>query len=274
MPNPLTYERHCDEIAEQARQFRDTVRAATLDTQVPTCPAWTLRELAVHVGDALRMMARVVETRSAGMPDRSQIPGFGGPGRPVGTDTDPDADAQALDAWLAESADTAVEAMRATAPDTPVWTWSGDRQARFWARRAANELVVHRADAAATAELPFEIDPVVAADCIDEWLEIVSSPAAGEHRRALLALAERAGSTLHLHATDTDGSLEAEWLIALGQDGIGWRRAHEKADVALRGPIADVLLVLQRRLPPSSEHVEVRGDAGLLDLWLDRVRFE
>jgi hypothetical protein len=35
-----------------------------------------------------------------------------------------------------------------------------------------------------------------------------------------------------------------------------------------------VLRVFFRRLPPSSERVEVVGDTGLLDFWLARVSFE
>jgi hypothetical protein len=65
--------------------------------------------------------------------------------------------------------------------------------------------------------------------------------------------------------------LAAEWLIELGADGFTWRRGHEKATVALRGPLADVLRVFYRRLPAGSERVEVVGDAALLDFWLERV---
>lgn len=46
------------------------------------------------------------------------------------------------------------------------------------------------------------------------------------------------------------------------------RRAHAKAAVALRGPLADVLLVFYRRLPRDSDRAEVLGEVGLLDGWL------
>jgi hypothetical protein len=38
-----------------------------------------------------------------------------------------------------------------------------------------------------------------------------------------------------------------------------------------RGPLTDLLLVLYRRRPAAV--LEVLGDAGLLDLWLDRAKF-
>ena len=74
-----------------------------------------------------------------------------------------------------------------------------------------------------------------------------------------------------LHAADTEAGLAAEWLIELGTDGFTWRRGHEKATVALRGPLSDVLRVFYRRLPADSERVEVVGDAALRDFWLERV---
>lgn len=277
MPNSLTYARYCDEIVEQTRQFRDTLRSTTLGTQVPTCPEWTVREMAVHVGDFHRMVTETVRQKASEAPTGEQIPGFGGPARPVGTEVEADADMRELDEWLEEGARKLAEELRATSPDTPMWTGFMDRRARFWARRVAHEVLVHRADATAAAEIDFEADPALAADCLDEWLEIVSSPLALEHRPTLGRLAARSGSTLHLHGTDGPGPDEVpstEWLITLRDDGIGWQHGHEKADVAVRGPVSDVLLVFQRRLPPTTERVQVLGDSGLLDLWLDLVRFE
>ena len=59
-------------------------------------------------------------------------------------------------------------------------------------------------------------------------------------------------------------------MIDLTGEAITWRHAHEKAAVAAR-PLTDLLLVLYRR-PPAAV-LEVLGDAGLLDLWLDRAKF-
>ncbi len=63
-------------------------------------------------------------------------------------------------------------------------------------------------------------------------------------------------------------------LRELGADGFTWRRGHEKATVALRGPLTDVLRVFYRRLPADSERVEVLGEAALLDFWLERVSLQ
>ncbi|MGW3624457.1 hypothetical protein [Streptomyces sp. NPDC000880] len=82
------------------------------------------------------------------------------------------------------------------------------------------------------------------------------------------------GRTLHFHATDTGPQAAAEWLMDLTGDAIAWRRAHEKAAVAVRSPLTELLLVVYGRRPARSEGIEILGDAELLDFWLDRVRFE
>ena len=41
--------------------------------------------------------------------------------------------------------------------------------------------------------------------------------------------------------------------------------------MAVRAPVADVLRVVTRRLPPGGDTVEVLGDRALLDAWLERL---
>jgi uncharacterized protein (TIGR03083 family) len=270
MPETLDHGRFCAEIVEETRLVRDIVRDTPLDAPVPTCPDWTLRDLAVHLGNGHRWAGEIVRTRATSFIRPDAVPGYGGPGEVP----DAVADAAALDTWLAESARLVSDELRVSGQDAPVWTFLPVGRACFWARRRTHETLVHRADAALAAGVPFDADPAVAADCVDEWLELVSSAEAAERRPELRSLSERAGETLHLHATDTPDALEAEWLISLEDDGVRWSRAHRKATVALRGPMADVLRVFFRRLPPSSERVEVVGDTGLLDFWLARVSFE
>lgn len=261
----LAHERYCAEIAHQAGQLRAVVTSgADLATTVPTCPDWSLEELVRHVGGALRWVEATVRTRSAQEIPEDRVPGLAGPGVA--------GDAAALDAWLAESAELVVAAVREAGPDAAVWSWTGERTAGFWARRMAHEVTVHRADATLAAALPYEVAPEIAADAIDEWLDIVrfvqrtgAEAAAGLRGR---------GQTLHLHATDAPAGLDAEWIVQLAEDGVRWRRGHEKADVVLRGPLTDVLLAFYRRLPLDSPRLEVLGERSLLEFWLERATFD
>ncbi|MFC5852271.1 maleylpyruvate isomerase family mycothiol-dependent enzyme [Streptomyces chlorus] len=261
----LAHDRYCDEIADQVGRLRSVVTSgADLDGTVPTTPKWSLEELVRHVGGALRWAALMVRTRAEKEIPEERVPGFDGPdawGEPA-----------ALDAWLAESGELLVEALREAGPDAGVWSWAGICNAGFWARRMTHELTVHRADAALAAGLPYEVAPDVAADAIDEWLEIVqwaqrtlpedtARELRGPHR------------SIHLHATDTVPEVNAEWSIELTEEGVSWRRGHVKATVALRGPLTSVLLAFYRRLPLDAPEVEVLGERELLEFWLERATF-
>ncbi|MDW4904424.1 maleylpyruvate isomerase N-terminal domain-containing protein [Streptomyces sp. ADMS] len=257
----LAHDRYCDEIAHQVGQLRAVVTSgADLSATVPTCPDWTLEQLVRHAGGALRWAELLVRTRAEENVDENEVPLSGGP--------ETTGDPAALDAWLAETGELLVGTLREAGPDAKVWTWGWERSSGFWARRMAHEITVHRADATLTAGMPYEVAADIAADAIDEWLQIVEFAQRTDPHDAAKEL-RGPGRSIHLHATDT----AAEWLVQLTEDGVVWRRGHEKATVALRGPLTDVMLAFYRRLPLDSPRLEVLGDRELLEFWLQRATF-
>ncbi|MET9913307.1 maleylpyruvate isomerase family mycothiol-dependent enzyme [Streptomyces sp. NPDC006476] len=258
----LAYDRYCDEIAHQVAELRTVVTSgADLSAKVPTCPDWTLEQLVLHMGGVLRWVEVLVRTRSEEDVPDEDVPRGDGP--------ETTGDAAELDAWLAEAGELVVRALREAGPDAKVWSWAGMLGSGFWARRMTHEITVHRADATLAAGLPYEVAPDIAADAIDEWLQLVGL--VGERREMERPLA--AGRSLHLHATDTAPELRAEWLVEGTEQGVTWRRGHEKADVALRGPLTSLLLAFYRRLPLDGPGLEVLGDRQLLEFWLERATF-
>ncbi|GGZ12636.1 hypothetical protein GCM10010300_66070 [Streptomyces olivaceoviridis] len=191
---------------------------------------------------------------------------------PLGAGPRERGDAAALDRWLADTGGLVVGALREAGPDTGVWPWSGVLNAGFWARRTACEITVHRADAALAAGLPYEVAPDIAADALDEWLQLVEWVQGNTPHEAARDLRGPRRS-IHLHATDTGPALNAEWIVDLGGEGMSWRRGHEKATVALRGPLTSVLLAFYRRLPLDAPGLEVLGDREVLEFWLERTSF-
>lgn len=259
------HDRHVGEIEHQVRQLRAVVTSgADLAARVPTCPDWSLEELVRHTGGALRWVDHMVRLRASREVPEPQVPGYEGPVER--------GDAAALDAWLAEAGELIAGSLREAGPDTPVWTWAWERNTGFWARRVTHELTVHRADATLAAGLPYEVAPDVAADAIDEWLQIVEYVQRTQPDDAAREL-RGPGRTIHLHATDAPAGLNAEWVVELTEEGVVRRRGHEKADVALRGPLTEVLLAFYRRVPPESGRLEVLGERELLDFWLERATF-
>jgi uncharacterized protein (TIGR03083 family) len=260
----LGHDRYCDEVITQTDLLRKVVEGADLSVTVPTTPDWTLAQLLRHVGGNLRAAETAVRTGTAVVEPAKQVPEVAGPAA-----DDPDA----LDGWLAEGAARFADTLRRAGPDAQAQVWVHRQRTGFWARRAALDLVVHRADAAGAVNADYTVAPELAADAIDELLELISDPLVVAASPPLAEL-RGPGKSIHLHATDTEPGLSAEWLIELGADGFTWRRGHDKATVALRGPLTDVLLVFYRRLPADSRRVEVVGEAALLDFWLERVRLQ
>ncbi|WP_433246952.1 maleylpyruvate isomerase family mycothiol-dependent enzyme [Streptosporangium sp. CA-135522] len=256
----LGYDRYCDEITTQTDLLRELLKGADLSAGVPTCPGWTLAGLVRHIGGNLRTGETAVRTGQT----------IDDPGTQVSDVAGPDGDDPAeLDAWLAAGAARYAETLRKAGPDTEARIWTFHGSASFWVRRALHDLVIHRADAAIAVGADYAVVPDLAADAVDELLELFSGQQAGGSPQ----LAELRGPvrSIHLHATDAGAEPAAEWLIELGPDGFTWRHGHEKATVALRGPLTDVLLVFYRRLPAGSGRVEVLGESALLDLWLDHA---
>jgi uncharacterized protein (TIGR03083 family) len=249
---PISAERWYAEIEASTDALAALVDGADLTRTVPTCPEWTLRQLATHVGRAQRWAALITATRSA-----KPIP-F----REVPDGRFPDDPAQHAP-WLRAGAARVIEAVR-DADGAVVWAFEGLHPASFWGRRMAHETAAHRADAELAAGLEPAIEPDIAADGIDEWLSSHFAATLGEQRVEGLP----AGGVLHIHATDGDLGEGGEWLVRREGSGLIVEHGHGKGDVALRGPAGRLLLVLLRRIPPDDPQVQVLGDPAVLSGWL------
>jgi uncharacterized protein (TIGR03083 family) len=228
------------------------------DLPIPTCPGWTIRHLATHVGRAHRWAAEIVGTRSARFVEFRAVPDGKSP-----------TSAADRARWLTDGAARLIDAVR-NAGDDRVWAFGTMRPAVFWARRMAHETLVHCADARMAAGEAVDIQAGQAADAIDEWLTLMSRLNAGGHD---LAASVPAGSSLHVQVTGPGPGATGEWLVKHSvSDGVEVLSGCG-GDTTLTGPAADVLLVLMRRLSPADGAVRVSGDAGLLDRWLELTAF-
>jgi uncharacterized protein (TIGR03083 family) len=257
----LSYGRYCDEIVRQTSLLTATVTGLDVNAAVPSCPGWNAARLLRHVGHVQRWAAATVRSRATGPQAVGHSAG------PASAD-----DPAVLSSWLAGGAGELASALGEAGPGTPVWTPVPGGTTDFYARRFTHETAVHRADAALAAGTGYDVDRDVALDAVDEWLELGSLPAQYEIGPRLAGLLGP-GRTLHFHATDTPPEAAAEWLVDLTGEAVVWRRAHERAAVAVRAPLTSLLLILYRRQPVPSSGVEVFGDTALLDFWLERVRF-
>jgi uncharacterized protein (TIGR03083 family) len=260
----LSYDRYCSEIVAQTDLLRGSIEGADLTVQVPSCPGWNAGQLLRHLGGAQRWAEKVVRTRATQPVPEAHFRDLSAYAAE---------DSAVLSPWLAEGADLLAAALRDVGPDARLWTPVPSGTTSFYARRFTHETLIHRADATLAVGARYAVGQDVAVDAIDEWMELGSLPMHFDVHpwmRDLLG----PGRTLHFHATDAAAEVRAEWLLDLTGDAIAWRRAHEKAAVAVRGPLTDLLLVIYKRRPTRSEGIEILGDEKLLDFWLERVSFE
>jgi uncharacterized protein (TIGR03083 family) len=222
------------ELRDQTAAFAEVVAGVAPDEKVPTCPEWLLRDLVGHIGQAPRWAAGIVRS---GEPAPPPDPRDAEPGPPAGW-TD----------WLLAGADELLDAVAAV--DTTVWTLVGPRPAGWWVRRLLADLVVHTADAAFTADVPYRVSPDRAADTISEGLDVLATPG--------LATFQGSGTgTIALRPSTGDG-----WLITRTTSGLTWRPGTSPADMTLQGSAQDLLLVFTRRVP--LDEVTVTGDRALM----------
>ena len=256
----LNADQYAAEIEASTAGLAEIVAEHDPGLPIPTCPEWTLRQLATHVGRAHRWAAEITRTRSAVVI----------PFRAVPDGKLPD-DRTEQPAWLRAGAARIVDAVGEAGGDL-VWSFTGPVPAGFWIRRMAHETLVHRADAqlAVGAEPEPVIEATVAADAIDEWLMLLAGGLgnADERGKALPA-----GAGLHIHATDDRLGGRGEWMIRHDTGGLTVEPGHGKADAALTGPAASLLLVLMRRRPASDPAVTVYGDTAVVDGWLSGTAF-
>ena len=241
---------YLDSVRDNARQFVEAVRQAGVDAPVPTCPEWTVADLARHQGRVFRWMGTIIDEKAQEYIDR----------RPI----EEQAEREEPLAWLEAGAEYALAVLSSADPDTAVWNWfdRGPAPARFWYRRMAHETTIHRVDAeSAAGAAASRVEPAeLASDGIDEYLHFLPARYRGGDPFPL-------SGSYHFHTTDVPG----EWVVVGENDGVTIRREHAKADVALRGTASDLELFLYNRR--GSEGLEVFGDPAAVAAWTEHIRF-
>ncbi|MFE2529158.1 maleylpyruvate isomerase family mycothiol-dependent enzyme [Streptomyces sp. NPDC059382] len=243
-------------IDERSTAFRAAIASApSLDVQVPTCPEWTLFDLAQHIGEGRRDWAVTVAAGPA--PAKSAAEGA----------TSAPREREALLAWLAESTEQLVDALRKAGPDRGCWAWWETLQSPHTsgavARHQLQQMAVHTYDAQITVGAPQPLPTEVALDGVDEFLSTcVATASAWPHKPA---------------AIDFHASEGRSWRLSLSADGARTARLPEPGTMAAaaagqdpdvvtasaRGTAHELVLILHGRIPFDS--LELDGDRGLFD---------
>ncbi|MFD7066278.1 maleylpyruvate isomerase N-terminal domain-containing protein [Streptomyces sp. NPDC059913] len=247
-------------IEERSTAFRAAVASApSLDVQVPTCPEWTLFDLAQHIGEGRRDWAVTV----AAGPAPAKSAAEGAPAAPR--------EREALLAWLAESTGQLLDALREAGPDRGCWSWWETLQSPHTsgavARHQLQQMAVHTYDAQITVGAAQPLPEEAALDGVDEFLSTcVATASAWPHQPA---------------AIDFHASEGHSWRLSLSADGARSARLPRPGTVpattadrsqdpdapaafaSVRGTANELVLILHDRIPIDS--LELDGDRRLFD---------
>lgn len=235
-------DRYAHHIGADAAALVSAARAEP-EADVPACPGWDRATLVKHVCAPFGWAAVQLEVG----PDEKR--GFRDAPRPAEDDD--------VFAFFEAATDRLLAALSAADLEAVYPTWAGPRPGRWFARRMAHEVAVHRYDGAGGA-----MGAELGVDGVDELLEVFAPLLGAEPFGGI-------GTTLHLHATDLD---TGEWLVRLGPDGLTSERGHHKGDAAVRGAAGDLYLFAWNRVP-LDERFEVIGDRAAAERWAEVVCF-
>jgi len=225
--------------------FAAAAGAVGFTAPVVSCPAWSVADLLWHLTEVHHFWGSVVAQQAGHWNEVVEL------------ERVPD---EQLMATYEAGLTRLVDALGASDPATPVWTWSTDHTAGFVIRRMAQETAVHRWDAELVAGTPTAIEAALASDGIDEFLFHFLTNAAQRDKPV--------DGSVHIHCGDVAG----EWTIRPTEGGFDISREHAKGDCALRGGASDLLLTLWRRCPLDS--IDVVGNADIAAQFVATTRLE
>jgi uncharacterized protein (TIGR03083 family) len=149
----MEFAEHLAALRLQGELLGAAAAGMDLETRIPTCPEWTMRDLVRHMGDVHRWAAaHVAERRTEPIRRVDEIAG------PLPGDAD------LLD-WFHQGHADLVATLEAADPDVRCWSFlPAPSPLAFWARRQAHETGMHRADAESPSGRITPFDPALAAD--------------------------------------------------------------------------------------------------------------
>jgi uncharacterized protein (TIGR03083 family) len=221
--------------------------AITID--VPSCPDWTVGDLARHLGAVYRRTR--LNAGSAGA-DESWGP-------LVIPAEAPAADDERVVGWYASELAQIEAFLEQLDPDLPTWNWAPQaRTAAFWFRRLAHETAVHRWDAQLATGLAEPLETKLAGDTVAEVLDTF-----------LPAGRRRASSDVAGLAQLTASDLGQVWTVRLWPEGVALLDTGTLLDDdahpargAASGTASDLALAMWGRL--AFDILDTAGDIALL----------
>ncbi|MGW9031792.1 maleylpyruvate isomerase family mycothiol-dependent enzyme [Streptomyces sp. NPDC055722] len=227
-PLPLATGTYLATLRAEAAALEQLLRTADPATPVATCGSWSMHDLGTHLGQGARFASALLQTGE--LPREQFAP-------PAG---------QQIADWYAEGAAALLATLEKTDPTTPTWAFGIEGAvAALWFRRATQDTTVHLVDAQLATAAAIHVDPLIAADGIDEIFALMVPRAWHSSEQKPLP------APVALRTTDTGHS----WLIQ--PDDIPQTRPVDSGPAAatVEATAAELLLALWKRQPAHPEWI-------------------
>jgi uncharacterized protein (TIGR03083 family) len=230
---PLTPAASLAHLEQAVSAFDSVLADGDLDAPVPSCPGWTLLDLAHHLGGIHRWAATAITEQRSMNDDELVLP-----------------EAHGTRAWYLDGATTLVNTLRATPPETECWAFGPKpRTAAFWYRRQPLETAVHAWDAAGSQGLELEpLDADLALDGIDEVRHMFFP------RQLRLERIRPLTRSLGVAPDETS----TRWVFPAGP----LDRADAEPETVVGGPADLLYLMLWGRVDADDPRLRITGDPG------------
>jgi uncharacterized protein (TIGR03083 family) len=232
---PLATGTYLATLREDVAALDRLLRTAAPDVPVATCGSWTMHDLGTHLGQASRFAAAVLQT---GQLPREQI---AAPAQ------------QQMADWYGEGAAALLATLEQTDPTAPTWAFGvKGAVAALWFRRVAQDAAVHLVDAQLATGAEVHVDPLIAADGVDEVFAIMVPRVWRSSEQKPLP------APVALHTTDTGHS----WLIQPTDMPKALPVNSGPTAATVEAPASELLLALWKRRPASPEWISGDIAAG------------
>ncbi len=216
----------------------ELARSGDLSESIGHLPRWKRRDLVAHLGGVHRWATEIVNTSSMDGPGsrKSKLDGV------------------ELCDWFEEGAEALVAALESKDPHGPCPNFNPGSEKVFswWARRQAHETAVHRWDMEASFGETRPIDSALAADGVDEFLDVFVRTRGKQTLDTTLVLTtSNPGRSWTLRPAEKPGRI----------DVIAGRDSGAEAEVV--GDAEAMLLALWGRLGVGAADLDVQGDTSV-----------
>lgn len=227
-------------VETEAIRILELARAGDLSAPIVHLSRWKARDVVAHLGGVHRWATRVITTSSMDGPSftKSKLDGY------------------ALCDWFEEGATDLVAAFSSKSPDDacPNFNPGSEKVLAWWARRQAHETTVHRWDMESAYFDTTAIDSELAADGVDEFLDVFVRTRGKQTLTETLVLATR--------------EPERSWTLRpaekAGRIDVFSGRPDAASSVQVVAGAEQLLLALWGRLGVVKAGLDVRGDVAVV----------